>query len=226
MSMIESEALCKTYGKGETAVRALQNIDFQAEAGEFVAVTGPSGSGKSTLLHLLGGVDIPTSGAVRIKGQDLYRKKEKELAAFRRRQIGFIFQFYNLIPVLTAEENIRVPLMLDGQPVDESFLSELLGTLGLTERRNHLPNQLSGGQQQRVAIGRAVIHKPSIVLADEPTGNLDTQNGREILALLKSSVRRFGQTLILITHDPSVAAQADRIVTMQDGRIVGGGTAK
>ena len=223
MRIVETKGLCKVYGKGETAVHALKNIDFEAEAGEFVAVTGPSGSGKSTLLHLLGGVDLPSSGTVRIEGQDIFQKREKELAAFRRRRIGFVFQFYNLIPVLTAEENIRVPLMLDGQPVDEAFLNELLGTLGLSERRNHLPSQLSGGQQQRVAIGRAIVHKPSIVLADEPTGNLDTQNGREILALLKSSVRQYGQTLILITHDPSVAAQADRVVTMQDGRITGGG---
>ena len=223
MRIVETKGLCKVYGKGETAVHALKNIDFEAEAGEFVAVTGPSGSGKSTLLHLLGGVDLPSSGTVRIEGQDIYQKREKELAAFRRRRIGFVFQFYNLIPVLTAEENIRVPLMLDGQPVDEAFLNELLGTLGLSERRNHLPSQLSGGQQQRVAIGRAIVHKPSIVLADEPTGNLDTQNGREILALRKSSVRQYGQTLILITHDPSVAAQADRVVTMQDGRITGGG---
>ena len=224
MSVMETKALCKVYGKGETAVHALKNIDFQAEPGEFVAVTGPSGSGKSTLLHLLGAVDLPTSGKVLLEGQDIYRKSERELAAFRRRRIGFVFQFYNLIPVLTAEENIRVPLMLDGQPVDEAFLNELLDTLGLSERRNHLPSQLSGGQQQRAAIGRALIHKPSIVLADEPTGNLDTQNGREIISLLKSSVRKYGQTLILITHDPSVAAQADRVVTMQDGRVTGGGT--
>ena len=226
MSVIEAHELCKVYGKGETAVHALRNVNFQAEQGEFVAVTGPSGSGKYTLLHLLGGVDLPTSGTVWIEGQDIYRKKEKELAAFRRRRIGFVFQFYNLIPVLTAEENIRVPLMLDGQPVDETFLNELLHALGLSERRNHLPSQLSGGQQQRVAIGRAIIHKPSIVFADEPTGNLDTQNSREILALLKSSVRKYGQTLILITHDPSVAAQADRVVMMQDGRITGGGKLK
>ena len=223
MSIIEAKELCKVYGKGETAVHALKSVDFQAEQGEFVAVTGPSGSGKSTLLHLLGAVDVPSSGKVLIEGQDIFRKREKELAAFRRRRIGFVFQFYNLIPVLTAEENIRVPLMLDDQPVDEAFLNELLDTLGLSERRNHLPSQLSGGQQQRVAIGRAIIHKPSIVLADEPTGNLDTQNGREILTLLKSSVRKYGQTLILITHDPSVAAQADRMVAMQDGRITGGG---
>lgn len=226
MSIIEGKELCKVYGKGETGVHALKSVDFKAEQGEFVAVTGPSGSGKSTLLHLLGAVDLPSSGKVLIDGQDIFRKREKELAAFRRRRIGFVFQFYNLIPVLTAEENMRVPLMLDGQPVDEAFLNELLDTLGLSERRNHLPSQLSGGQQQRVAIGRAIIHKPSIVLADEPTGNLDTQNGREILTLLKSSVRKYGQTLILITHDPSVAAQADRVVTMQDGRVTGGGTLK
>lgn len=223
MSIVSTENLCKVYGKGETAVHALENVNLKVEQGEFVAVTGSSGSGKSTLLHMLGAVDIPTSGKVYIEGRDVFKNKEKDLAVFRRRKIGFIFQFYNLIPVLTAEENIKVPLSLDGQKTDGAFLNELIDMLGLSERRDHLPGQLSGGQQQRVAIGRAIIHKPAIILADEPTGNLDTQNSREIVALLKNSVRKYGQTLILITHDPSVAAQADRVITMQDGCVTGGG---
>lgn len=224
MSILSTKNLCKIYGKGETAVNALKNINISVAQGEFVAVTGASGSGKSTLLHMLGAVDVPTSGSVMIEGKDVFRNKEKDLAVFRRRKIGFVFQFYNLIPVLTAEENIKVPVMLDGQKVDETFLNELLDTLGLQERRNHLPGQLSGGQQQRVAIGRAMIHRPPILLADEPTGNLDTQNGHEIVALLKNSVRKYGQTLILITHDPSIAAQADRVIMMRDGCVTGGGT--
>lgn len=223
MSILLTKDLCKVYGKGETAVHALKSVDISVEPGEFVAVTGASGSGKSTLLHMLGAVDLPTSGKVFIDGMDVFKNKEKELAAFRRRKIGFIFQFYNLIPVLTAEENIKVPLLLDGQKADEALMNELLETLGLSERRNHLPAQLSGGQQQRVAIGRAIIHKPAIILADEPTGNLDTQNSHEIIALLKASVRKYGQTLVLITHDPSIAAQADRVIMMQDGRVTGGG---
>lgn len=223
MSIVSTENLCKVYGKGETAVHALKNVNLKVEQGEFVAVTGSSGSGKSTLLHMLGAVDIPTSGKVYIEGRDVFKNKEKDLAVFRRRKIGFIFQFYNLIPVLTAEENIKVPLSLDGQKTDGAFLNELIDMLGLSERRDHLPGQLSGGQQQRVAIGRAIIHKPAIILADEPTGNLDTRNSREIVALLKNSVRKYGQTLILITHDPSVAAQADRVITMQDGCVTGGG---
>ena len=221
MNILSTQNLCKVYGKGETAVQALIDINIKVEQGEFVAVTGASGSGKSTLLHMLGAVDIPTSGKVFIEGIDVFKNKEKVLAAFRRRKIGFVFQFYNLIPVLTAEENIRVPLSLDGQNVDEAFLNEILDTLGLQDRRNHLPSQLSGGQQQRVTIGRAIIHKPAIILADEPTGNLDTQNGHEIVALLKNSVRKYGQTLILITHDASIAAQADRVIMMQDGRVCG-----
>lgn len=223
MEIVSTQNLCKVYGQGETAVHALYGVNIRVQKGEFVAVTGASGSGKSTLLHMLGAVDIPTSGKVFIEGKDIYRNREKDLAAFRRRKIGFVFQSYNLIPVLTAEENIKVPLSLDGQEADPALLNELLDTLGLKDRRNHLPSQLSGGQQQRVAIGRAVIHKPAILLADEPTGNLDTQNSREIIALLKDSVHRYGQTVILITHDPAIAAQADRVIMMQDGRVTNGG---
>ena len=223
MRIVMTKDLCKVYGKGETAVQALKSVNIAVEQGEFVAIAGASGSGKSTLLHMLGAVDLPTSGKVFIENRDIYKENEKGLSVFRRRKIGFVFQFYNLIPVLTAEENIKVPLSLDGKEPAPAFLNELIDTLGLTERRNHLPNQLSGGQQQRVAIGRAIIHQPAIVLADEPTGNLDTQNGREIITLLKNSVRKFGQTLILITHDPSIAAQADRVIRMQDGKVVEGG---
>ena len=201
------------------AVNALQHVNLQVEKGEFVAITGASGSGKSTLLHMLGAVDRPTSGSVVVDGVDVFSKKEGELAVFRRRKVGFVFQFYNLIPVLTAEENITLPVMLDGQNVDKELLEEILSSLGLSDRRHHLPSQLSGGQQQRVSIGRALIYRPSILLADEPTGNLDTQNSREILSLLKSSVRKYGQTLILITHDMSIASQADRVIVMEDGRI-------
>lgn len=211
--------LCKVYGKGPMAVNALQHVNLQVEKGEFVAITGASGSGKSTLLHMLGAVDRPTSGSVVVDGVDVFSKKEGELAVFRRRKVGFVFQFYNLIPVLTAEENITLPVMLDGQNVDKELLEEILSSLGLSDRRHHLPSQLSGGQQQRVSIGRALIYRPSILLADEPTGNLDTQNSREILSLLKSSVRKYGQTLILITHDMSIASQADRVIVMEDGRI-------
>ncbi len=211
--------LCKVYGKGPMAVNALQHVNLQVEKGEFVAITGASGSGKSTLLHMLGAVDRPTSGSVMVDGVDVFSKKEGELAVFRRRKVGFVFQFYNLIPVLTAEENITLPVMLDGQNVDKDLLEEILCSLGLSDRRHHLPSQLSGGQQQRVSIGRALIYRPSILLADEPTGNLDTQNSREILSLLKSSVRKYGQTLILITHDMSIASQADRVIVMEDGRI-------
>ncbi len=222
MSILQTQDLMKVYGRGETAVCALNRVNINIEKGEFVAITGASGSGKSTLLHMLGTVDRPTSGKVFIDGSDIFAMKEKNLAVFRRRKIGFIFQFYNLIPVLTARENITVPLMLDGQKADETYLEELMLTLGIKERENHLPNQLSGGQQQRVAIARALIHRPSIILADEPTGNLDTKNGREIISLLKSSVRKYGQTLVLITHDQSVAAQADRIIVIEDGCVAGG----
>ncbi len=222
MSILQTQDLMKVYGRGETAVCALNHVNINVEKGEFVAITGASGSGKSTLLHMLGAVDRPTSGKVFIDDSDIFSMKEKNLAVFRRRKIGFIFQFYNLIPVLTARENITVPVMLDGQKADETYLEELMLTLGIKERENHLPNQLSGGQQQRVAIARALIHRPSIILADEPTGNLDTKNGREIISLLKSSVRKYGQTLVLITHDQSVAAQADRIIVIEDGCVAGG----
>lgn len=222
MCILQTKDLCKVYGKGETAVHALSGVNIQVEKGEFVAITGASGSGKSTLLHMLGAVDRPTSGNVIVDGKDVFSMKEKELAVFRRRKIGFIFQFYNLVPVLTAKENITVPLFLDNQKPDEKFLDGIIDELGLRGRENHLPNQLSGGQQQRVAIGRAMIHKPSIILADEPTGNLDTKNSREIMSLLKTSVRKYGQTLVLITHDQSIAAQADRVIVIEDGRVAGG----
>ena len=225
MSIVEARGLIKTYGRGETAVQALRNVSLSVEKGEFVAISGASGSGKSTLLHMLGAVDRPNSGSVVIDGVDVFSRRENELAVFRRRKIGFIFQFYNLIPVLTAEENITLPVRLDGRRPDAAYLNDILETLGLSERRRHLPNQLSGGQQQRVAVGRALIHQPALILADEPTGNLDTRNGREIIALLKASIRRYGQTLILITHDPSIAAQADRVIIMEDGRIRGEGAA-
>lgn len=219
MPIVETQDLCKTYGSGETAVHALDHVSLTVQEGEFVAITGPSGSGKSTLLHMLGAVDRPTGGSVLIDGTNVFQQKESELAVFRRRKIGFIFQFYNLIPVLNAEENLTLPLRLDRQNVDPGYLEDILKTLDMTQRRRHLPNQLSGGQQQRIAVGRALIHKPALILADEPTGNLDTQNSREIITLLKSSVRKYGQTLILITHDPSIAAQADRALYMEDGQL-------
>ena len=219
MSMVETQDLCKVYGKGETAVHALRNVNTTVEKGEFVALLGASGSGKSTLLHMLGAVDQPTSGKVAIDGVEVFRQKESELAVFRRRKMGFVFQFYNLIPVLDAEENILLPVRLDGQQPDQAYLEELLTTFGMQERRHYLPNQLSGGQQQRIAVARALVYRPAILLADEPTGNLDTQNSREIITLLKTSVRKFGQTLILITHDPSIAVQADRVLRMEDGRL-------
>ena len=219
MSMVETQDLCKVYGKGETAVHALRNVNMTVEKGEFVALLGASGSGKSTLLHMLGAVDQPTSGKVTIDGVEVFRQKESELAVFRRRKIGFVFQFYNLIPVLDAEENILLPVRLDGQQPDQAYLEELLTTFGMQERRHYLPNQLSGGQQLRIAVARALVYRPAILLADEPTGNLDTQNSREIITLLKTSVRKFGQTLILITHDPSIAVQADRVLRMEDGRL-------
>lgn len=222
MSFIKIQDLCKIYGKDETEVDALRDVSFTIDKGEFVAITGPSGSGKSTLLHMLGAVDTPTSGKVIIDDIDVFNAKEKELAIFRRRKIGFVFQFYNLIPVLTAEENITIPLKLDGREVEKEYLDEIIETLGLGNRRNHFPNQLSGGQQQRIAIARAMINRPAIILADEPTGSLDTKNSREIISLLKFAVRKYGQTLILITHDPSIAAQADRTIYIEDGRVRGG----
>jgi len=214
------ENLSKSYGSGNTKVEALKNINLTINQGEFLAVVGPSGSGKSTLLHLLGGVDKPTSGKVYVDGVDIYSLSEKELAIFRRRKVGFIFQFYNLVPVLTAEENILLPILLDSKNINKEHVEELINILGLQERRDHLPNQLSGGQQQRVSIGRALAYRPSIVLADEPTGNLDSRNSKEIVDLLKISVRKYNQTLILITHDLNIAAQADRIITIEDGAIV------
>ena len=219
MEILRIEDLCKTYGKGETEVRALDHVSFSVQKGEFVAIIGPSGSGKSTLLHILGGVDRPTSGRVMVENTDLYRLDESRLAVFRRRQIGLIYQFYNLIPVVDVEENITLPVLLDGHKVDKGHLKELVETLGLQGRLHHLPNQLSGGQQQRVSIGRALINHPAIVLADEPTGNLDSKNSAEIIALLKMFHRAYQQTLLIITHDERIALQADRVISIEDGRI-------
>ncbi len=219
MEILRVENLCKSYGKGETMVKALDNVSFSVEKGEFVAIIGPSGSGKSTLLHLLGGVDKPDSGKVYIDGTDIYSLNETNLAIFRRRQVGLIYQFYNLIPVLNVEENITLPMLLDGKKPDGEQLEKILEVLQLSERKTHLPNQLSGGQQQRVSIGRAIINNPSIVLADEPTGNLDSKNSEDIIELLKESNRRYNQTLIVITHDESIALQADRVIAIEDGRI-------
>ena len=219
MEILKVENLCKVYGKGNTAVKALDNVSFSVEKGEFVAIVGPSGSGKSTLLHILGGVDKPTSGNVFIDNTNIYGLNETKLAIFRRRQIGLIYQFYNLIPVLNIEENITLPLLLDGKIVDNDKLNEILNALSLKERLNHLPNQLSGGQQQRVSIGRALINNPALVLADEPTGNLDSKNSKEIIDLFKLFNKRYNQTLIIITHDENIALQADRIISIEDGRI-------
>lgn len=220
MEILRTENICKTYGKGENMVKALNNISFSVEKGEFVAIIGPSGSGKSTLLHILGGVDKPTSGKVFVDGQDVYARNDDELAIFRRREVGLIYQFYNLIPVLNVTENITLPVLLDGRKVNDERLRELVKTLGLEGRENHLPNQLSGGQQQRVSIGRALMNSPAIVLADEPTGNLDSKNSQEIMEMLKYSHKHFQQTLIVITHDENIAAQADRVIAIDDGRIV------
>lgn len=219
MEILKVENLVKSYGSGDTKVEALKGINLSIKKGEFVAIVGPSGSGKSTLLHLLGGVDKPTSGKVYINDVDIYNLKEKDLSIFRRRNIGLIYQFYNLIPVLTAKENILLPAELDNKKVDNHYLDDLLKTLGLFERQNHLPNQLSGGQQQRTSIGRALINRPSIVLADEPTGNLDSKNSKEVLELIKLSVKKYNQTLIMITHDNNIALQADRVITIEDGII-------
>lgn len=219
MEILRVEHLCKTYGSGDTQVDALKDLSFSVEKGEFVAIIGPSGSGKSTLLHILGGVDTPTSGKVIIDGTPIYELNETKLAIFRRRQIGLIYQFYNLLPVLDVKENITLPLLLDGQKPDEKYLAELVKNLGLEERLNHLPNQLSGGQQQRVSIGRALINHPAIVLADEPTGNLDSRNSMEIIELLKASNVKYHQTLVIITHDERIALQADRIISIEDGQI-------
>ena len=219
MEILRVENLTKVYGKGENEVRALDGVSFSVEKGEFVAVIGPSGSGKSTLLHILGGVDRPTGGRVLMDGKDVYAQNEEQLAIFRRRQVGLIYQFYNLIPVLNVTENITLPVLMDGQKVNRDRLKELITTLGLTGRENHLPNQLSGGQQQRVSIGRALMNAPAVVLADEPTGNLDSKNSKEIVDLLKISNEKYGQTLIVITHDESIALQADRIISIDDGKI-------
>lgn len=219
MEILKVENLTKSYGKGEAKVDAIKNINLSINKGEFVAIVGPSGSGKSTLLHLLGGVDKPTSGKVYINDVDIYNLKEKDLSIFRRRNVGLIYQFYNLIPVLSVKENILLSAELDNRKIDKDYLDDLLKTLGLKERANHLPNELSGGQQQRTSIGRALINRPSIVLADEPTGNLDSKNSKEVLELLKLSVRKYNQTLIMITHDPSIALQADRVITIEDGTI-------
>ena len=219
MEILRIEGLSKVYGEGSTQVKALDNVSFSVEKGEFLAIIGPSGSGKSTLLHIIGGVDRPSSGKVFMDGQDVYAQDEEALAVFRRRQVGLIYQFYNLIPVLNVVENMSLPVLMDGREVDKDRLEELLETLGLSERRNNLPNQLSGGQQQRVSIGRALMNAPAVVLADEPTGNLDSRNSQEIVELLKLS-KKYGQTLIIITHDENIALQADRIIAIEDGRIV------
>lgn len=219
MEILRVENLTKVYGKGENEVRALDGVSFSVEKGAFVAVIGPSGSGKSTLLHILGGVDRPTGGKVFMDGKDVYAQNEEQLAIFRRRQVGLIYQFYNLIPVLNVTENITLPVLMDGQKVNQNRLAELMTTLKLIGRENHLPNQLSGGQQQRVSIGRALMNAPAVVLADEPTGNLDSKSSREIVELLKVSNEKYGQTLIVITHDESIALQADRILSIEDGKI-------
>ncbi len=220
MEILKTVSLCKSYGEGEIKVEALKDINLSINQGEFVAIVGASGSGKSTLLHLLGGVDRPTSGNVIVDNVDVYNLNENQLAVFRRRKVGFIFQFYNLIPVLTAEENIKLPLLLDYKKEDKNYLEDLINILGIKDRLHHLPSELSGGQQQRVSIGRALAYKPSIILADEPTGNLDSKNSKEILELLKLSVKKYNQTLIMITHDINIASQADRVITLEDGKVV------
>jgi len=219
MEILKVESLSKVYGLGEGEVRALDGVSFSVPKCQFLAIIGPSGSGKSTLLHILGGVDRPTSGKVFLEDQDVFAQDEDHLAVFRRRQVGLIYQFYNLIPVLNVTENITLPVLLDGRKVDQNRLEELIRELNLTGREKHLPNQLSGGQQQRVSIGRALMNSPALLLADEPTGNLDSQNSQEIVALLKKANRQYGQTLIVITHDESIALQADRIISLEDGRI-------
>ncbi len=220
MEILKVENLCKIYGKGENEVKAVDNISFTVNKGEFVAIVGSSGSGKSTLLHLIGGVDRPTSGKVYIDGEDIYSLNNDNLAIFRRRQVGLIYQFYNLIPILNVEENITLPCSLDGKEVDKKELKDLLVTLGLEARKGHLPNQLSGGQQQRVSIGRAIINKPAIMLADEPTGNLDSKSSEEIISLLRLANKKYNQTAIIITHDEKIALEADRIIKIDDGRII------
>ena len=219
MNILEIKNLCKVYGTGETKVDALKNVSFDVEQGEFVAIVGPSGSGKSTLLHILGGVDSPTSGEVIISGTDISKLDETKLAIFRRRQIGLIYQCYNLIPILNVEENMTLPILLDGKKPDQAVLSDLVEKLGLSSRLMHLPNQLSGGQQQRVSIGRALMNHPALLLADEPTGNLDSENSKEIVSLLRKFNKENKQTVIIITHDERIALSADRVITIEDGRI-------
>ena len=225
MDIVITEYLSKTYGKGETKVDALKEVSFSVSKGEFVCIVGPSGSGKTTLLNLLGGLDTPASGKVFIDGKDIFNMQETDLSVFRRRNIGFIFQAFNLVPELNVEENIALPLLLDYRKPDKQYIDELLNILGLTERKHHLPNQLSSGQQQRVAIGRALATRPAIILADEPTGNLDTQNSRDVINLMKLSVDRYHQTLIMITHDQNYASSADRVLYVEDGVVteLGGG---
>lgn len=219
MELMQIQHLSKVYGQGENQVRAVDDISFTVEKGEFLAIIGPSGSGKSTLMHILGGVDRPTSGKVFVDGQDVYAQNEDQLAIFRRRQVGLIYQFYNLIPVLNVVENMTLPVLMDGRQVNQERLEELLDVLGLRGREKHLPNQLSGGQQQRVSIGRALMNAPAVVLADEPTGNLDSKNSQEIVELLKMSNKKYGQTLVIITHDENIALQAHRVIAIEDGRI-------
>ena len=219
MKILEIRNLCKVYGKGETEVHALRNVSFDIDQGEFVAIVGPSGSGKSTLMHILGGVDVPTSGTVNISGTDISGLDETRLAIFRRRHIGLIYQFYNLIPILNVEENMTLPILLDKKKPDRKLLLELVDKLGLSDRLKHLPNQLSGGQQQRVSIGRALMNHPSLLLADEPTGNLDSKNSKEIIALLRKFNKEYNQTVIIITHDERIALSADRVITIEDGQI-------
>lgn len=219
MKILTTHDLCKTYGKGETSVEALKPANITINKGEFVAIIGPSGSGKSTLLHMLGGLDYPTSGGANIDGTEIFTMKEKNLSIFRRRKIGFVFQAFNLVPVLTVEENIILPLLLDHATPDMAYINELIRSLGLENRRNHLPSQLSGGQQQRVAIGRALATKPAIILADEPTGNLDSKSSKEVLALLHMSVQHYNQTMIIITHNPEIASNADRVLRIEDGMV-------
>ena len=220
MEFLKVENLCKVYGKGENQVTALDHVSLTVEKGEFTAIIGSSGSGKSTLLHIIGGVDTPTSGKVYLDGQDVYARNDEKLAIFRRRQVGLIYQFHNLIPTLNVVENITLPVLMDRRKVNEERLNDLLNLLGLQERKTHLPNQLSGGQQQRVAIGRALMNAPAVMLADEPTGSLDSRNGQEIIRLLKESNKKYGQTLLLVTHDENIALQEDRIITIADGKVV------
>jgi putative ABC transport system ATP-binding protein len=220
MEFLKTEDLCKVYGKGENQVTALDHVSITIEKGEFTAIIGSSGSGKSTLLHAIAGVDVPTSGKVYLEGQDVYAQSNEKLAIFRRRQVGLIYQFHNLIPTLNVVENITLPILMDKRKVNEERLNDLLELLGLQDRKIHLPNQLSGGQQQRVAIGRALMNAPAVMLADEPTGSLDSRNGQEIIKLLKESNKKYGQTLILVTHDENIALQAGRIITIADGKVV------